>query len=227
MRALARTCPTTRGRNDAPFTRSHLTEVERIDNAGLIWRPIRRTLGVTGFGINGYTADQVGDVLIEAHDETSPGAGGHEELYLVVSGSAHFTIGDDELDAPAGTMVLVGIGVRRAAVAAEPDTTVLVIGGKVGAALPVSPFEHWYAAQSAVNVGDYERAVEIASEGLHDWPLHGGLNYQLACYHALAGDRDDALRHLRVAFANDPRTREWAADDEDLVTVRDDPSLAP
>lgn len=108
-----------------PFTHTHLTEVERIGNAGLVWRPIRRTLGVTGFGINGYTGDQAGDVLIEAHDETSPGAGGHEELY-----------------------------------------------------------------------------------------------------HALAGDRDDALRHLHVAFANDPRTREWAAEDDDLITVRDDPSLA-
>lgn len=209
-----------------PFTHTHLTEVERIGNAGLVWRPIRRTLGVTGFGINGYTGDQAGDVLIETHDETSPGAGGHEELYLVVSGSARFTIGEDELEAPAGTMLLVPVGERRAAIAAEPDTTVLVIGGKVGAALPVSPFEHWYRAQSAVNAGDYRRAVGIASEGLDDWPLHGGLNYQLACYHALAGDRDDALRHLHVAFANDPRTREWAAEDDDLITVHDDPSLA-
>ena len=212
---------------DAPFTRTHLTEVERIDNAGLIWRPIRRTLGVTAFGINGYTAEHVGEDLIEAHDETSPGAGGHEELYLVASGSARFAIGDEELDAVAGTMLLVPVGVRREAVATEPDTTILVIGGRPGAALPVSPFEYWYAAQGAVNAGDYGRAIAIASEGLEDWPTHGGLNYQLACYNALAGNRDDALRHLRVAFANDPRTREWAAEDDDLITVRDDPSLAP
>lgn len=189
---------------EAPFRRAHLDDVERVDNDGLVWRPVRRTLGVTAFGINGYTADRAGDVLIEPHDETSLGAGGHEELYLVA----------------------VPVRVRRAAVAAEPATTVLVIGGKPGAGLPASPFEYWYAAQPAVRAGDYGRAVAIASRGLDDWPEHGQLNYQLACYHALAGERDDALRHLRIAFDNDPRSRVWAADDPDLVSVRDDPSLA-
>jgi len=209
-----------------PFAHVRLEAVERIDNDGLVWRPVRRTLGVTAFGINGYTADRPGGTLIEPHDERSAGAGGHEELYLVVSGSARFTIGDDTLDAPAGTMVRVSVGIPREAVAVEPDTTVLVIGGRPGAGLPASPFEYWYAAQGAVNVGDYERAAAVASEGLAEWPQHGHLNYQLACYRALAGDRDAALRHLRIAFANDPRTRAWAIDDEDLVSVRDDPSLA-
>ncbi|MEJ7792795.1 MAG: hypothetical protein WKF65_12585 [Gaiellaceae bacterium] len=211
---------------DAPFTHTDLETLERIENEGLVWRPVRRTLGVTAFGINGYTADRAGDALIEPHDETSPGAGGHEELYLVARGSAHFTVGDRQLVAPAGTMLLVPVGARRAAVAAEPDTTVLVIGGRPGGGLPASPFEYWYAAQAAVNEGDYGQAVAIASEGLDDWPVHGHLNYQLACYHALAGKRDHALRHLRLAFANNPATREWAATDDDLVDVRDDPSLS-
>jgi len=105
----------------ARFRHTQLAAVERVENAGLVWRPVRRTLGVTAFGINGYTADRAGDVLIEPHDETSPGAGGHEELYLVASGSARFTIGDHELDAPAGTMLLVPVGVRREAVAAGPS----------------------------------------------------------------------------------------------------------
>jgi mannose-6-phosphate isomerase-like protein (cupin superfamily) len=212
---------------DVAFTHAQLATVEPIENEGIIWRPVRRRLGVTAFGINAYTAVRAGDDLIEAHDERSPGAGGHEELYFVVEGSARFTVADQQIDAPAGTMLRVSVGVQRAAVAAESDTTVLVIGGKPGAALPVSPFEYWYAAQGAVNDGDYRRAVAIASEGLQDWPEHGQLNYQLACYHALAGDRADALRHLRIAFVNDPRTRLWAAEDDDLVSVRDDPSLAP
>ena len=92
----------------------------------------------------------------------------------------------------------------------------LIVGGKPGAALPVSPFEYWYAAQPAYEAGDYERAVAIASEGLADWPAHGALHYQLACYEALGGHRDKALAHLRVALAGDPRAREWARDDEDL-----------
>ena len=212
---------------DAAFTHAQLAAVEPIENEGITWRPVRRTLGVTAFGINAYSAVRPGDDLIEAHDERSQGAGGHEELYFVVEGSARFTVADQRLDAPAGTMLRVSVGVQREAVAMEPNTTVLVIGGKPGAALPVSPFEYWYAAQEAVNVGEYRRAAAIASEGLQDWPEHGMLNYQLACYYALAGDRADALRHLRTAFANDPRTRRWAAEDDDLVSVRDDPSLAP
>jgi hypothetical protein len=35
------------------------------------------------------------------------------------------------------------------------------------------------------------------------------------------GRRDEALRHLRIAFTEDPRSREWAADDDDLDAVRD------
>ncbi len=42
------------------------------------------------------------------------------------------------------------------------------------------------------------------------------LNYNLACYAAMAGRREDALRHLEIAFAGNPQTREWAAGDSDL-----------
>ena len=116
--------------------------------------------------------------------------------------------------------MLVEVGTRRAAVAAEPGTTVLVIGGEPGAAGPRSAWEHYYAAQPAYDAGDYDRAVAIASEGLADWPEHGPLHYQLACYHALAGRLDEARAHLEVAYANDERTREWAAEDDDLAELR-------
>jgi tetratricopeptide (TPR) repeat protein len=204
----------------------HLDDVDRIALSGEgLWRPIRRALGVTAFGINAYTADQVGGPLIERHDETSPGAGGHEELYLVMSGRARFEVGGEEVDAPAGTLLLVQPGTERAASAAEPETTLLVIGGKPGSMLPVSPYEYWYAAQPYYDSGDYARAVEIASEGLADWPDHPSLHYQLACYEALGGNREKAIDHLKIAYANNPETREWAAGDEDLDSIRDDPAL--
>lgn len=101
----------------------------------------------------------------------------------------------------------------------------LVIGGKPGAGLPVSPFEYWYAAQPAYDAGDYGRAAEIASEGLADYPDHPSLRYQLACYEALGGRREQALEHLKTAYAQNPKTRDWAARDEDLASVRDDPAL--
>jgi tetratricopeptide (TPR) repeat protein len=180
-------------------------------------------LGITGFSSNAYTADAAGDPLIEPHDETSAGAGGHEEMYVVVTGAASFIVDGEAVDAPAGTLVFVPPGVHRSAVASADATTVLVVGGRPGDALPVSPFEHWYAAIPAAESGDYRRAIEIASAGLVDSPDHGTLHYVLACLDALAGEREEAFSHLRVAFENDPRTREWAASDSDLDSLRDDP----
>jgi len=115
-------------------------------------------------------------------------------------------------------------GTRRAAVAAEPHTTILAVGGPPGSALSPSPYEFWYAAQPAYDAGDYDRAYNIASEGLTDHPHHGPLHYQLACYRALGGDPQQALDHLRVALDNDEGTR-WAADDEDLDALRELPGF--
>jgi tetratricopeptide (TPR) repeat protein len=122
-------------------------------------------------------------------------------------------------------MILVPVETHRAAIARDPGTVILAIGAPPGAALPPSPspFERWYFAQPAFEAGDHDRAIAIASEGLRDHPGHGTLNYQLACYHAAAGRADEALRHLEVALANEPRAREWARTDTDLDPLRDDP----
>lgn len=189
---------------------------------GMLWRPIRRTLGVTGFGINAYTAAKAGEQVIEPHDENSAGAGGHEELYLVAAGAAEFTIDGEQVAAPAGSLILVPVAVHRAATATEDETTVLVLGGVPGSALPVSPFEYWYAAQAPYLRGDYDEAVAIASEGLADYPEHPSLHYQLACYQALAGRPDEALEHFNLAARGNPEVIRWAADDADLDSIRDD-----
>jgi tetratricopeptide (TPR) repeat protein len=118
-------------------------------------------------------------------------------------------------------MLLIRVGTPRSAVAAEADTSVLVVGGRPGAALPVSPFEHYYAAQPAYDAGDYDRAAATAAEGLRDHPGHPLIHYQLACYRALAGRLDEAREHLDIAFAGDERTRKWAVDDEDLAALRE------
>ena len=203
----------------------HIDDAERIVGHGHWWRPLRKQLGTTGFGVNGYTSD-AGDQVIETHDERSFGAAGHEELYVVISGAATFTVDGDEVAAPTGTLLVVPPGTQRGATATEDGTTVLVIGGVPGSAGPRTPFEYWYEAEPHYRSGDYARAVEIASEGLTDWPEHPSLRYQLACYEALQGHREQAIEHLKIAYANNPATREWAAGDEDLDSVRDDPALA-
>lgn len=204
----------------------HIDDLDRIEVAGVVFMPIRRRLGVQAFGINAYRAAKPGDQVIERHNETGAGAGRHEELYLVISGRAEFTVADEAVDAPAGTLVFVPeVAAERAAVAREPDTTVLVIGAPAAAPLPISPFEYWFAAEPANRSGDYDAAIATVSEGLREWPDHPVINYQLACYHALAGRPAEALEHLGIAVAGEPRSAGWAASDTDLDSIRDDPAF--
>jgi mannose-6-phosphate isomerase-like protein (cupin superfamily) len=204
----------------------HLDDLERVPLAHGSWRPVRRPLGITAFGVNAYTADGAGDDLIEPHDERSAGAGGHEELYVVAAGAAAFTVDGERIDAPAGTLVFVPPGTHRQAVATAPATTVVVIGGRPGAGLPVSPFEYWYAAIPASDAGDLERAIAIVAEGLREWPDHPRIHYHLACLHARAGHREPALHHLRIAAERDPAALEHAATDPDLDAIREDPAFS-
>jgi tetratricopeptide (TPR) repeat protein len=205
---------------------ARLSEITPISVADVQFQPVRHTLGVRAFGINGYSAHAAGDHLIEPHDETGPGSGGQEELYFVVSGRAAFTVDGAEVDAPAGTLVFVpDVKSKRSAVAAEDATTVLVVGGPADRPLPVSPFEYWYRAQAPYLAGDLEQAAAIASEGLEQWPDHGQIHYQLACFHALAGQHEPALEHLARATESQPRTKAWAREDEDFDSIRDDPAF--
>jgi uncharacterized protein (TIGR03083 family) len=56
----------------------------------------------------------------------------------------------------------------------------------------------------------------------------GVMLYNIACYHALNGDLEDARRFLRDAFGLRPDLMEYAPTDSDLVSLRDELSeLAP
>lgn len=95
------------------------------------WAPIRHHFDISAFGVNAWRGGP-GDEVIKRHDES---ASGHEELYLVLSGRAAFTVSGDDIDAPAGTCVCINdAGAERVAVAQEPNTVVLSIGSKPGAA---------------------------------------------------------------------------------------------
>ena len=87
--------------------------------------PIRIPLGIAAFGVNAYGAREAGGHVIEEHDELGAGAGGHEELYLVLSGRARFSLAGEEMDGPVGTLVFVrDPATRRGATAVEPDTRI-------------------------------------------------------------------------------------------------------
>lgn len=204
-----------------------LSEIEPIPVAGGLYHPVRRTLGVRAFGINAYTARAAGEQVIEPRDETGTGSGGQEELYLVLSGRATFSVAGQEHDAPAGTLVFVpDVRAKRSAVASEDGTVVLVVGGPADRPLPVSPFEYWFVAEGPYRRHDFRQAVKIATEGLAEWPDHPVIHFQLACYEARDGQREEALRHLAIACAGDPRAKEWARTDSDFDAIRDEPAFA-
>ena len=158
----------------------------------LLWRPIRRTLDVGAFGINAYVAPNAGDDVVEEHTEQSLG---HEELYLVLAGRATFTLDDETLDAPAGTVVFVREPtVKRHARAEEPGTAVLVVGGPRGRAYEPSPWEYWFAAERHRASGDFDAMADEIADGLEQYPDHPAMLYYLARAEALAGRPDDCAR---------------------------------
>lgn len=208
-----------------PYEVLSVDDLEEIDAAGVHWRPLRRHLGISAFGTNAYTAD-AGELLIEPHDEVGEGgAGGHEAMYIIVRGSARFTLDGAEHDAVAGTIVFArDPKVRREAVALEDGTVALAVGGEPGAALPVSAWEHFFYAATATQAGDFARAYEITAAALADHPRNASVHFNLACHAACAGDREMAIEHLLTAYEIDPdNTRKWAGEDTGIDAIRDDP----
>jgi tetratricopeptide (TPR) repeat protein len=210
-----------------------IDEIDPIAVAGgeLQWRAVRRTLGIQAFGINAYTAD-AGELVVEEHDETGAGAGHHEELYVVVTGRATFTVDGESFDAPVGTLVFLDDPKeRRAARAVEDETTVLAIGGALGEPFRVSPWEFAFAGTPAWQAKRYDEAEALLRQGLELYPDNASLLYDLACLEALQGRADDAIEHLHTALEAQPKFKEYAAEDEDLASIRDDPrfveALAP
>ena len=205
-----------------PFEVAHLDELERFEGE-FTTVPVRIPLGISAFGANAYESTAAGGPVIEEHDELGAGAGHHEELYLVLRGHARFTVAGEELDAPAGTFVFVrDPAARRGADAVAPGTTVLVVGATHGEAFEPSPWESWLEALPRYTAGDFDEAVEIMRRGLERHPDNPNVLYNLACCEALAGRRDDALAHLVCAAELDPRVVEWAREDSDLASIRED-----
>ncbi len=204
---------------------ARLDDIDPINVAGVNWRPLRRTLGITAFGINAYTAGP-GEQLIEPHDEAGGGgAGGHEEVYIVIGGHATFTVGGEEIDAPAGTIVFLDEpSQRREAKATAEGATALAIGGSPGTIKP-SAWEHYFAAAPAVEAGDYDRAYEIAAAGLADHADNGSMHFNLGCFKALGGHAEEAIEHVRRAIELEPKATEWAREDSDLDGIRDHPDF--
>jgi tetratricopeptide (TPR) repeat protein len=210
-----------------PYAVIRLGEVEALPTFGeLKWKPLRRPLGVRAFGVNAYWAASPGDELIEEHDELGPGAGKHEELYVVIGGAARFIVAGDAFEAPTGTVVFVrDPAARRAAVATEANTTALAVGGTPGRPYEVSPWEWVAEAIPAWRSGDYATARATIETGLREYPDNPSLLYDLACLEALMGETEAAIGHLNRAVELKPEYATDALHEEDFASIRNHPGF--
>ena len=185
------------------------------------WAPIRLALGVRSVGINAWAAAEAGGEIIPDHDEVPTG---HEELYLVTAGHAVFSVAGDEIDAPAGTIVLVSDpAAHRGAVARAPGTTVITVGARPGEAFTPQPWETNRDVFALLDADRPAEAKQVLVDALERYDDTATLFYNLACAEAQLGQTDEALEHLGAAIAGDPSLAEPAHEDSDLAPLRDDP----
>jgi hypothetical protein len=144
--------PPTGDPRTAPYGFVHLADVDALEQVDpgsadindCEFHLVRRHFDVRAFGVNAATGD-AGDEMIEPHheaDDEVSHTNGHEELYVVMSGHALFTVDGDEIDAPAGTVVFVrDPSLIRAARATADQTAIFMVGGPVGVPFAVSRWE--------------------------------------------------------------------------------------
>lgn len=201
---------------------ARLEEIEEANDGRCPWRPVRHHLGISAFGVNSWTARDAGDRIINEHEEDDEG---EEELYVVLEGRATFEVGDEKVDAPAGTMVFVPPGRRRTAFAEEAATTVLAIGGVAGEAYEPTGWELWAPLGALYRAGDFAAAADQGRELAEAHPQYPAILYNLACCESLAGRTADAIGHLRLAIERSPRFVDFARGDSDFDPIRSEPAF--
>ncbi len=197
--------------------------IDEISDGRCPWRPVGFNFGITSFGVNAWTAPEVGDRIINEHDESEPDS--DEELYLVVRGRAMFELDGDRVAAPTGTLIFAPPGVKRTAFAEEPETTVIALGGTPGKAYEPDGWEIWAPLTPLYQAGEYAEAADRGRQLVEAHPQYAGLFYNLACCESLASRTSDALDHLALAIDRSERFRSYAKDDSDFDPIRDEPAF--
>jgi len=181
---------------------------------------VRRTLDITAFGVQAFSAPS-GGVVVNEHDEVLLTEAGQQELYIVMSGAATFEIDGETVDAPAGSLVHVQPAAKRKATATVDDTTILVVGATPGKAYEPAP-EEMGQAFAAYNAGDYELALEKQLVVVEKQPENPVAHFNVGCFAARAGHADQAIEALERAIAINDGVKELIASDEDLDSLRQD-----
>lgn len=206
------------------FEVAPLEGIEEMNDGRTPWRPVRHHFGIRAFGVNTWTGHEAGDRIINEHDEAGSGDS-QEELYFVHSGRARFELDGETVDASPGTFVFVPAGIKRTAFAEEPETTIVSVGGTPGKAYEVWGWEEWSKLNPLYRSGEYAEAAARGREILKEHPEYSGVAYNVACVESLAGEKEAAIEHLRMALDGSDSFRELVATDTDLDAIREEPAF--
>jgi tetratricopeptide (TPR) repeat protein len=199
-----------------------LPEEGREGDGDRVFIRLRRTLDIGAFGASASYQAKAGEEVVGEHDELGPGADGHEELYVVVQGSATFTLDGEEIEAPQGTVVFVQPGTTRKAVATSDETIVLSVGGRRGEAYRLPPGAELYDFFEHYKQEDWESALAACHVALETHPGNALILYNIACMQSMLGRGDEALATLAESVEKWPKFKENARADDDFASLRED-----
>ena len=163
----------------------------------------------------------VGDHVIERHREPK----GPEELYVVLRGTAQFTLGEESFEAPVGTLVHAPPDTLREATALEPDTVVLAVGAKAGQAFTPSPWEDFAVAYAQLRAGNADAGPQPRCRRRSPatrTPGRARTTPRASKRSPASAPRPSSTCAARVAAGGD-EVRTYAETDTDLDSLRDDP----
>ena len=201
----------------------HLDGLDAVPGPGsLTWRPVRLALGIRAFGCNAYTAAEAGQDVVEPHSEDPKLA--HEELYFVATGRAVFTIDGESHDAPCRHVRVrprSGLGAPRRRCRAGHHGPQLrrptdVRALRLGMGVPghtADPQRSRHARGRFSRRGS--ASIRRREASTTTWPAS-----RLSTAAAMGRCRRCGPRSSAVAQA-----AEWARDDEDFESLREDPEF--
>jgi quercetin dioxygenase-like cupin family protein len=109
-----------------------MCDAESVEPAHGVFRPIRKELGATAFGINQLDFPPNAD-RYPNHDHAEDG---QQEVYYVLSGSGRLEIEGEDVELKPGRYVLVDPETKRKVWAGEEGLSIIVVGSPPGAYQP-------------------------------------------------------------------------------------------
>jgi predicted Zn-dependent protease len=117
------------------------------------------------------------------------------------------------------------IAQAQEAIASNDIQTASTIANSLAAQQPSSPEAHNLLGHVKALQGNMEQARKEFQKGLRLAPEDPLLLYNMACMHALKGERVSALRLLEKAFTGNPTLIDGAQEDKDLSSLYEDPTF--